>query len=214
MLNLDALRNAKMFDFPFQWGIANGILPTEPKSIQMCDDFPVDSFRYRRFLNGRYLRRPLIQLAAKTTFRNDELPDSYNELGEVLTSSAYRETLSKVTGINLGDAPMEAALWRSDSSTVFAMHDDQAQKLLTHVLYLNHGWNKRNGGVLQILASQDDDDVAFEIVPRLGVSVLIGRADNSWHNITPISRVAPDSRNTITVHFYRPGTSEKDLPIR
>ncbi|MBF0109953.1 MAG: 2OG-Fe(II) oxygenase [Magnetococcales bacterium] len=214
MLNLEAIRNAKMFDFPFQWGIADGILPSNPKSIQMCDDFPVDSFRYRRHLNGRYMRRPFVPLAAKDTFNSDELPKSYNELGETLTSSAYREALAKVTGINLKDAPMEAAMWRSDASTVFAMHDDQAQKLLTHVIYLNQGWNKRNGGVLQILASHDEDDVAFEIVPRLGLSVLIGRADNSWHNITPISRVAPDSRNTITVHFYRPGTREKDLPAR
>jgi len=213
-LNLDAILNAKMFDYPFHWGIADGLLPVDAKSIQMCDDFPIDSFRYRRYLGGRYMRRPLVSFGASKAFRHEELSGAYQDLAASLTSAAYREAVMKASGIDLRDSPMEAALWRSDAGTVFAMHDDNPLKLLTHVIYLNSGWTKRDGGTLQILASKDEEDVVFELVPRLGLSVLIGRSDDSWHNISPVSRTAPDSRNTITVHFYRPGASEKDLPVR
>ena len=214
MLNLDAVSNAKIFDFPFQWGIADRLLPVDEQTIQMCDDFPVDSFRYQRYLNGHYLRRLLIPLGERSAFRGEEMTDAYHQLVKALNSTRYRDALSTVTGINLDQSPMEAAMWRSDANTVFAMHDDVHQKLLTHVIYLNHGWSKRDGGILQILASQNEDDVVFEVVPRLGISTLIARSDSSWHNITPISRSAPDSRNTITVHFYRSGTTKKDLPPR
>lgn len=214
MLNMDAVLNAKVFDFPFKWGIVDSLLPVDERGIQMCDDFPVDSFRYRRYLNGRYMRRLLVPLGDSAAFRAEELSSSFHDLVADLTSATYREALSKATGIDLQNSPMEAAMWRADSSTKYAVHDDVGSKLLTHVIYFNHGWKKSDGGVLQILASKDEEDVAFEVVPRPGISVIICRSDDSWHNITRISDSAPDTRNTITVHFYRPGTTVEDLPVR
>ncbi|MGF6813112.1 hypothetical protein OKW30_008329 [Paraburkholderia sp. Clong3] len=214
MLNTDAVSNAKMLDFPFRWGGVDGVLPADGQATQMCDDFPVDSFRYQHHLNGRYMRRLLIAFGTNEAFRGEELSGAYRELASDLTSGAYRSASSQATGVDLSNAPMEATMWRSDAGTQFAAHDDQESKLLTHVIYLNQGWTKQDGGVFQVLASKNENDVAFEILPRLGLSVVIPRSDDSWHNITAISPDAPDSRNTITVHFYRPGTSEQDLPVR
>lgn len=214
MLNIDAVLNAKMFDFPFKWGVADGLLPLDQCGMQMCDDFPIDSFRYRRYLNGRYMRRLLVPLGDSAAFRAEELSGSFNELAADLTGAPYRDALSRATGIDLQNSPMEAAIWRADASTKYALHDDDPNKLLTHVIYFNHDWKKRDGGALQILASQVEDDVVVEVVPRLGMSVLICRSENSWHNITQISDTAQDTRNTITVHFYRPGTTLADLPAR
>ncbi|MCU9952090.1 MULTISPECIES: 2OG-Fe(II) oxygenase [Burkholderia] len=214
MINLGAISNAKVFEFPFKWGIADGLLSADQQGVQMCDEFPIDSFRYRRYLSGRYLRRPLVELDAQDAYRGEELSDAYRELASDLTSSAYRNAVSNATGIDLEGSPMDAALWRSDAATELRMHLDSEPKLLTHVIYLNHGWTAEDGGKLQILASENESDVAFEVLPRFGLSVFIARSPVSWHNITPISSTAPDSRNTLTINFYHPGTTSKDLPVR
>jgi Rps23 Pro-64 3,4-dihydroxylase Tpa1-like proline 4-hydroxylase len=214
MIDIDALVNAKMFKTPFQWGVADGVFPINETTIRMADEFPVDSYRYRSYLGGRYFRRQFIRLGAQELVNPSELSDAYHQLGAALLSANYREALSKTTGVDLEDAPMEAAFWRSDNGTIFARHDDAETKLLTHVLYLNHSWRQQDGGNLQILGSKNEDDVVYELVPRLGTSALIVRSDDSWHNISPIKPTAANSRNTITVHFHKPGTTENDLPTR
>ena len=86
------------------------------------------------------------------------------------------------------------------------MRTRPAQKLATHVVYFNSTWNQADGGRLRILRSADTEDVAAELLPIVGNSVVIVRSENSWHCVSRVVNHAASSRRSVTVTFYRPGS--------
>ena len=212
MLNMESIANANMFTEPYQWGLVTPTFDTQSDQNALTQGFPEEGFNYRRFLNGSYMRRPFIPFGEKQCFLESgcPLPAGYQTLAREILSDEYRKAVSSGTGIDLTGAVIEASLWRYDQGTRFGAHPDASVKLLTHVIYLNAQWAHHWGGNLTINASENPDDIAFQVTPRLGLSLFIIRSDNSWHRVTPVSAMAPDSRNTLSVVFHKPGANQNN----
>ena len=207
MLNLDAIGRATIFSEPYRWGLIEHVFSSREKAQDLVAQFPDEGFLYRKLLDGRYVRRPIYEIGKLEVYQSESLPEVYQELAEELASKEYRNALSRAINLELTDAVMEASFYRYDHGTSFAFHADFPTKLVTHVFYLNESWSKQWGGALQILGSENDEDILYEVTPQLGLSTIILRSDNSWHKVMPVERLAPDSRNTLVVQFHQPGTT-------
>ncbi len=201
MLNLESIRNGRMFTRPFRWGLVENAFAPEVAE-RLSRNFPRGGFQYRNHKLGRFCRRPLYVLPNSEVRHVDDLTPEYREFVTVLNSAEYRQAMSSLISIDLSAAPLEASFWRYDHAITFVPHLDLRGKIVTHVFYLNQEWPHRLGGSLRILNSNDLEDVAFQISPTSSVSTILLRSETSWHGITPISPEATDSRNTLTVHFY------------
>ncbi|MGH9761322.1 MAG: 2OG-Fe(II) oxygenase, partial [Blastocatellia bacterium] len=106
----------------------------------------------------------------------------------------------------LTQVPIEINVFHYGPGAWLGPHADLMDKLVTHVLYFNKKWRSKDGGCLQILRSQDSEDVAAEINPTVGNSVVIVRSESSWHSVGRVRDGISLSRRSATVTFYRPGS--------
>ena len=127
-------------------------------------------------------------------------------LAEDLLSPAYREALSTLTGHDLGAVPLEVNVFHYGPGASLGPHLDLRDKLVTHVLYFNPSWNVEDGGCLTVLRSGDAADVAAEVAPTIGNSAVLVRSDKSWHAVSRVVNGCSESRRSMTVTFYRPGS--------
>jgi Rps23 Pro-64 3,4-dihydroxylase Tpa1-like proline 4-hydroxylase len=202
MIDLKNIANTKIFTSPFKFGLLEEPFLNHESALKLVKTFPTKNFERCGFKNGHFLRRPLIVKGENKIHLPDDLDQTAIELGEVFLSDAYRNALIEITGLELKDKPVEAWFWTYDSETKFEPHLDYETKIFTQVFYITEHWEWSDGGLLQILNSENTEDVAFSITPRLNLSSMIFRSDDSWHYLTPISPKAAVVRNSITVHFH------------
>jgi hypothetical protein len=203
MLNLDNIRRCRRFDRPFTFGLIEDPFLDLDAARALVGEFPSTGYEYRTHEGTHYVRRPLFVLGEDRPHQPEHLGPRTLELAGQIASPDYRALLGDVLSVDLEATRLEAWFWRYDWATGFVPHRDLESKLITQVFYMNDPWPASAGGRLRILRSESPDDVAFEIAPDLRLSTLIKRSDTSWHHVTAIGREAPNSRNTITVHFYR-----------
>lgn len=188
---------------PFTW-LATGVgdLLDEATAADLAATFPTGSFErraadprtsdksYRNF--SRVLHGPG---AATAT----DLPGLWADLVDDLLTPAYRDTVAEILGVT-PPAELEIRLARHAAGDWLGPHTDRADKVFSHIFYLNEGWRPEWGGCLEILGSDDPADVVTTVVPELGATALILRSDKSWHQV---SRVAPGvhrERTSLLVH--------------
>ena len=202
MIDLNQLKKAHIFTKPFRFGLIENPFSDRQESLQLVRTFPETHFERCEHEGGHFFRRPLIVKGEEEIYRRDDLDETAIRLGELFLSEAYRDTLAETTGLPLKGKTVEAWFWTYDEHTVFEPHLDFETKVLTQVFYLVEDWEAKDGGLLYILNSNSTEDIAYAVTPRLDLSSLIFRSDDSWHYLTPISPDAPTVRNSITVHFH------------
>jgi Rps23 Pro-64 3,4-dihydroxylase Tpa1-like proline 4-hydroxylase len=136
----------------------------------------------------------------------DELTISWLELAKDLLSQKYRESMSLLTGYDLTEIPFEVNLYHYDDGAYLGPHIDLPEKLVVHVLYFNESWQSDFGGCLSILNSPDANDIAAEVLPLVGSSVVFVRSDHSWHEVKRVKNKTTESRRSLVVTFYKPGS--------
>jgi Rps23 Pro-64 3,4-dihydroxylase Tpa1-like proline 4-hydroxylase len=209
IINLDQIRNHRLETDPYQWAaIENLYSPAD--AAKLAATFPCDHFKLVASYGGEkdyeYEARALIGMGADAISYPEQLSDSWRALARDLLSPAYRSAMSALTGCDLTHAPMEVNVFHYGPGASLGPHPDLPDKIVTHVLYFNRSWNPADGGCLSILRSANPADVAAEIVPIVGNSVVIVRADNSWHAVSRVVSDSASSRRSVTVTFYRPGS--------
>jgi Rps23 Pro-64 3,4-dihydroxylase Tpa1-like proline 4-hydroxylase len=107
---------------------------------------------------------------------------------------------------------MEAHVYHYGPDAVLGPHRDLPEKIVTHVLYFNRVWNPADGGCLAILNSSDAKDFAARVNPVVGNSAAFVRSENSWHEVTRVSKQVTQSRKSVTITFYRPGSVSSMWP--
>ncbi len=215
MLNLDRIAQQTMRRQPYQWAFIDGLFPAENAAL-LAASFPRDKFRKVRGHDGEkgfeYMSRSLVHMGATVPSWSEGLSPAWRALAEDVLSPEYRAALARITGQNLTKALMEVNAIHYGPGAWLGPHLDLKAKLVTHVLYFNESWDRRDGGCLNILGSSDPADVVAEILPVVGNSSLLVRSKQSWHCVSPVVRNCETSRRSLNVIFHQPGSMSSMWP--
>jgi len=208
MIDLDALAATPLQQVPYDWALVDGAFERE-RAPALIDTFPTRDFWQIAGHDGEksytYDARPLVICGADHAVELSPLSEPWQEVVDDLLSPGYREALSTAIRRPLDDAVMEANIWRWPNQAHLGPHLDMTEKIVTHVFYLNAGWNPWWGGCLRILNSKDEDDLASEIPPLLGNASILVRSDRSWHTVSPVG-AAPVPRRSLIVTWLHAGS--------
>jgi Rps23 Pro-64 3,4-dihydroxylase Tpa1-like proline 4-hydroxylase len=213
-LQLAALTQASLTRDPYPHAVVTGLFDPAHRHA-LAATFPTDHFRIvsggaeKRY---RYDARPLVAFGRDEVLFPDDLSPEWRALGEALASPEYRKALGELTGLDLTDAAFEANVFHYGPRCLLDPHPDLPDKIVTHVLYFNETWDSADGGCLRILRSSDPDDYVTEVLPLVGSSAVIVRAENSWHGVPAVRRGVARSRRSLTATFYRPGSKSTLFP--
>lgn len=210
MLNLDAIYNGVMQEYPYQWIFFDNLIP-KPQLVELRNSFPlIEVFPKRE----KPHHRPAIvvydeaaefvdESRKKNYYPSTSLSSIWQVLVEELHSSTYRDSIAKLTGLNMEEQFITIFLSRLDP-IVNGSHPDSEGITLSHLLYFGReDWQNEWGGCLQILLNEQLESLFLEIPPRNGTSVILVRSENSWHNLSPISsQEASQDRLNVLVRFY------------
>ncbi len=215
MMDLDRLRQHRLEAEPFQWAAIDRLfLPDDAE--RLAATYPRDHFKLVSAMGGEkdyaYEARSLIAMGAGVVTYPDDLSDAWRELALELLSPEYRAALAALTGRDVISAPMEVNVFHYGPGCSLGAHRDLPEKLVTHVLYFNRSWNRADGGCLSILRSADPADLVTEITPVVGHSAVIVRSEQSWHAVSRVVGDSPQSRRSVTVTFYAPGSVSSMWP--
>lgn len=209
MIDLARIERHPLETHPYQWAFVNNLFRRRDAAA-LTASYPRDHFKTVTGYDGEkgysYEARSLVHMGADTVSEAEALSAPWRELAADLLSPAYRRAMSRLTGCDLTEVPIEVNVFHYGPGAWLGPHVDLKDKIVTHVLYFNEVWDERDGGCLTILRSSDASDTHAAIAPIIGNSSVLVRSDNSWH---AVSRVAPGcrrSRRSLTVTFYRPGS--------
>lgn len=209
LLKIDRIAAASLADEPYQWGHIDGLFD-DAVAAQLVSTYPTVLYRTVIGDDGEkayeHEARALIPMGGTRPTRPEHLSSVWHSLANELVSAPYRSAMSTLTGCDLTTVPIEANLLHYGPGAALGAHSDLADKLVTHVLYFNTTWDPALGGCLRILRSPDIDDVVSEIAPIVGSSTVIVRSERSYHGLSPVSPSSAESRRSMTVTFYRPGS--------
>jgi SM-20-related protein len=208
MIDLTRISRAALETQPYSWAAVNGLFAPKDAAA-LAATYPRDHFKTLHAHDGEkeylYESRCLLPMGGDTASNAEELSDAWRGLAQSLISPDYRAAMSLLTGYDLTSAAIEANVFHYGPGACLGPHLDLAAKRITHVLYFNSAWNPQDGGCLEILRSGDPDDVAAEILPLVGNSVVLVRSDRSWHAVRRVADGCRKSRRSVTVTFYHPG---------
>lgn len=215
MLDFSKILNCHLNTQPFRWAeISN--LYSDADGTALADSYPHDHFKTIEAYGGekdyRYDARSLIPMGEQAISHAEYLSPSWQQLAKDLLSAEYRRAMSTLTGVDLTTLPMEAHVYHYGPGALLGPHRDLPEKIVTHVFYFNQKWHPADGGCLSILKSSDAKDVAALINPVIGNSAAFVRSENSWHEVTQVSEHVGQSRRSVTVTFYQPGSVSSMWP--
>ncbi|MES2044580.1 MAG: 2OG-Fe(II) oxygenase [Pseudomonadota bacterium] len=202
-LNLDAIASAKMYDRPYRWGHIPQAFSSDTAARTLADSFPRIGFNhYTRHSTAKEYDtygRFLVRMGHGAVFDEVAQPEPWRALASELLSNDYVEAVEEASGVTLKTAHIEVAFWRLTEGCTIGPHTDNPLKRVSHLFYFNSSWSQAQGGYLRILNSWKMDDVAAEIPPLLGTSLIIVRSRDSWHGYAPVRGDTP--RLAIQVSF-------------
>jgi len=200
---------------PYQWASIDQLFsPADAQAL--VQTFPRDHFKTVQGYDGekgyQYEARSLISMGAEAPTREKDLSPAWRGLAKELLSPAYREAMSRLSGVELANMPMEVNVFHYGKSAWLGPHVDLVDKAVTHVFYFNEAWDETDGGCLTILGSGNMADAVRVIPPLIGNSVVLVRSNNSWHAVSRVRDNCRISRRSMTVTFYRPGSPSTMWP--
>ena len=207
MLDIPRIARHKMAAEPYAWvDIEQTFSPAGAAAL--AASFPGDHFKNVAGYDGEkgyeYRARSLIHMDAQAPSHPGGLTPEWLCLAADLLSPAYRQAMTRLTGLDLSAALLEANVTEYGPDAWLGPHVDLREKLVTHVLYFNREWNREDGGCLGILRSPDPADVAHEVVPVVGNSVVLVRSERSWHAVARVR--GTNCRRAVNVIFHLPGS--------
>jgi SM-20-related protein len=215
MIDLTRLTPQALSSEPYRWAFIDRLF-SPPDGEALVASFPRDHFKTVTGYDGEkgyeYEARSLIPMGAGALSRAECLSPAWRRLAEQLLSPAYRAAMSRLTGLELADLPVEANVFHYGRSAWLGPHVDLEDKVVTHVFYFNEVWDERDGGCLTILRSADMAQAMKVVPPLVGNSVVLVRSDNSWHAVSRVRDKCRTSRRSLTLTFYRPGSPSTMWP--
>ncbi len=200
---------------PYEYTFVNNLFASRAAQA-LATSYPRDHFRLVKGHDGEkgyeYHARSLIGMGADLPAFADGLSAAWQQLAEELLSGAYRAAMTKLTGLDLRQVPIEVNVFHYPAGSWLGPHLDLKDKIVTHVFYFNQTWNKADGGCLTVLRSADMSDVVTDVAPIVGNSSVLVRSDHSWHAVSRVVEGCRRSRRSMTVTFYHPGSKSTMWP--
>lgn len=204
MINLSRIAQHKLETQPYQWAMIDKLF-SPADSAALVTTYPHDQFKTVAGYDGEkgyeYESRALVHMGSNQTANPENLSSVWRQLAEDLVSPAYRQAMSKLTGIDLTAVAIEINVFHYGAGSWLGPHLDLKDKIVTHVLYFNDEWNAEDGGCLTILRSSEMSDVAAVIQPVIGNSAVLVRSEKSWHAVSRVVADCHRSRRSMTVTF-------------
>lgn len=191
-------------EHPYRWlATAPGEFCSLQDAARLADMFPTEGF-VRRNESNRATGKSYRNFSRPLNWPEDEeaLDPEWRRLVVDLLSTDYREHVARMLGQEQA-AELELRLVYHSPGDWLGPHTDREDKLFSQIIYFNRGWSADWGGCLQVLSHDDPASVVATISPELGASVLLARADNSWHQVTKVSPDAPAQRRSLLIHGLR-----------
>ncbi len=215
MINLPHLERQTLKTDPYEWAFVDGLF-TPTDATALATTYPRDNFKTLAGYDGEkgyeYEGRSLIGMGAKTASHDAGLSPAWRQLAADLLSPAYRAAMTKLTGRDLNNAPVEVNVFHYTPGSWLGPHLDLKTKIVTHVLYFNQRWNLADGGCLAILRSSKMTDATDKISPIVGNSSVLVRSEKSWHAVERVADGCHRSRRSVTVTFYHPSSPSTMWP--
>ena len=215
VIDLDVIDRAELRSTPYRWGHV-GPLGSPADLARLAETVPLETAEIRASSDGRrswsYKVRCLVDMGGRSAVRPQELDPVWRSLADDLAGDEYRAALTRLTGVDLSDLTLEANVFSYTSGGYQEPHPDLPEKVVTHVLWFNEGWQAAHGGCLRILNTADEQDVHTELLPELGWSAVFVRSDSSWHSVTAVTDEAPVDRRAVVATFHRPGSPSTMWP--
>ncbi|MCU1339194.1 MAG: hypothetical protein JWO19_4775 [Bryobacterales bacterium] len=207
VLEFDRINQAVLQTEPYKWAFIDQLFPAA-NAAHLAATFPCDKFKKVAGYDGEkgyeYFARSLIHMGAEQPSHVEGLSETWRELAYDLLSPAYRQTMSRLTGRDLSEAPLEVNVIHYGPNCWLGPHVDLREKIVSHILYFNQSWNREDGGYLEILNSSDPCGVVAETMPLVGNSAVLVRSDKSWHSVARVAEGCRLSRRSLNVIFHSP----------
>ena len=193
MLDLTRFTSQTLATDPYRWALVDQLFSAADAKV-LVETFPRDHFKTVRGYDGEkgyeYEARSLVYLGATNLTLPQSLSLAWRSLTEDLLSSAYRDAMSQLTGVDVSTLPMEANAFHYGRSAWLGPHVDLEDKLVTHVLYFNESWSENDGGCLTILSAGDMIGL-MEIAASRVLKPLCGPGELSVGVTVDINHTAP-----------------------
>jgi SM-20-related protein len=215
MIDLERITSQRLSSEPYQWAFVDQVF-SPVDATALVNTFPRDHFKTVKGYDGEkgyeYEARSLVGMGAQVATYAESLSPAWRDLAGALLSTAYREVMSRFTGVDVAALPMEVNVFHYGRSAWLGPHVDLEDKLVTHVFYFNEIWNENDGGCLAILSGADMAQAVKIIPPVVGNSAVLVRSTKSWHAVTRVQEKCRISRRSMAVTFYRPGSPSTMWP--
>ncbi|GAA6615167.1 2OG-Fe(II) oxygenase family protein [Scytonema sp. NUACC26] len=202
MLNMNAIAQATMQEFPYRWAFVQNLF-SEKSCLELANSFPQEGFHVSGSI---VIRKVFVEAENQTEQQIKELlklNKCWQDLINDLLTSAYRDALEQLTSLNLMDDFLWIYFFRYDTNMIFNPHTDVPSSRLVHLFYFNQEWDSNWGGCLRILKDDRPESMFQEIPPLVNTSVILVNSDNAWHNVNPIVSDAPQERLVLKVAFSK-----------
>jgi SM-20-related protein len=208
-VDLDRFRTAVLHADPYEFAVVLESFADDKVANQLREEFPTAGFSLSERLelaprqNKRYrsYNYQLILDGVRDEARIAALTPLWRQVAGEVSSSAYRDALTELTGRDLFPTVMEARLVRYSPGCWIEPHTDRSDKVATHLWYFNRPWEREWLGELRVLRSAEMNDFAMRVFPDLGTSVVMVRSDRAYHAVPPVAAHCPADRMTMLVHF-------------
>ncbi|ODS24598.1 hypothetical protein AB835_02805 [Candidatus Endobugula sertula] len=104
----------------------------------------------------------------------------FNQLVEEIKSDQFRHIIEKKFSVDLKDKPLVITARGFSRQKDGRIHKDSKTKLITILLYINDGWDYKEGR-LRILKSDNLNDYETEFASSIGQMIAFKVTDNCWH---------------------------------
>ena len=199
LLDLDAIRNGRIHDYPYRWILFNNVIRESAKSELVSTPPPEDQFQYgEKDGYGHWVGPP---------FGKDRVFPSrtaWQKLIEELRSPAYRTALEELTGLDLSGHLLGFLLYQYEPGHGTYPHHDNLDCTIVHMFYFSKKWDSRWGGCFRILKNADPDSVFIDVPPLFETSVAFINSDKAWHMVPHIAPDVTQIRYALKASFYKP----------
>lgn len=165
LINLDALRAARLQTDPFDYLVVPGFLGAGALSD----------------VNRDY---PAIDTAANHALDNLTFGPAFETLMEELRGSALASVLGEKFNLDLAALPTTVTVRKYCERTDGNIHTDHKSKIITVLVYFNGKWDHVDGQLRLLRSSDDINDYAAQVPPDGGTLLAFRRTDHSWHGHT------------------------------
>ncbi|ADI29631.1 2OG-Fe(II) oxygenase family protein [Methylotenera versatilis] len=208
MINIETFINSKLNEYPYKWAFLENIF-TQEDAKNLADQFPKDNYKEVSGYDGEkgylYNARSLIHMGSKNISNENNLSFAWKHLANELLSDNFRELLGSFTEIDTKDLLLEVNVIEYGNGAYLGPHLDLKEKVLTMILYFNAHWDEE-GGCLSILSTKNPEDSIKKISPKVGNASILVRSNNSWHEVTKVTKVTGNPRRSLNVIFHAPGS--------